>query len=114
MGLGMAINPIQQKRRIPFQVSRASLESNALITNLTMAIPSVATTVNLTADSERIIIHVLSGSAIVYVSFNSLAASTTNGFAIEPGNTFEYDGLSINSFSLIGASASGNVSILAY
>jgi hypothetical protein len=88
--------------------------AQANITNTTAAIPASSTAVTLVAASTNITISTSPGAAILYVDYAN-GTATSGDFAIYPGQSQTFTGVpAITTFKVIGASASGNYSVLAH
>ena len=85
----------------------------ASIVNTTTSIPNTDTAVALGISAKRIKIQLSSGSAIMYVDFAN-GTATSGDYAIPAGGSVDYEGSAITSIHVLGASASGTYSILAY
>lgn len=82
-------------------------------TSLQASIPATSTQVTLTAPSVYIRITNASSSTIMYFSEVSPASTTASGMIL-PLTSYEYSGVPLTSFWVIGSAASGNFGILAH
>jgi len=82
-------------------------------TNTTANIAASDTAVTLSVPSGHIRIQLSSGSAIVYLDLNN-GTATSADYAIPSGGSFEYNGRAIEGFHVLGASATGTISIAAW
>jgi len=84
-------------------------------TSVTVAVTGASQTVTLTALSDTVTISFPAGGA-TYLYFNPFGgAATTANFAIPAGTSYTFNALpSLTSFTVLGASASGNFSVLAH
>lgn len=89
--------------------------AQANIINTTGNVPDSSTTVTLS--STRTYLHVLvktdPAAAVLYVDFAN-GTATTGDFRIEPGSAILIEGVPISAFKIIGASALGTYSVLAW
>lgn len=90
------------------------------ITNVVANIPNVVTKVSLTQPSNVITIINYSSSTgnnvTLAVDFNggTPVIGVGNGIDIPPGASFEYDGVALSSFTLIGSAASDTYAVVAH
>lgn len=96
----------------PVPVSEGGV-AQASITNTTASIAASDTTVTLAAASRHVIIKSDVGAAAIYVDLAN-GTATTADFKIDPAGSVTYEGPAISSFHYIGASAAGNISVLAW
>lgn len=83
-------------------------------TNVTASVPASSTTTILTNASRHVVIETSAAAAILYVRLDSTTATTAN-FAIAPGTQINLEALPlVSSVTVIGASATGTYSILAW
>lgn len=95
-------------------IELGSDRSPSTFTSVTAAVPAVDTSVVLTSPARHIVIKTDTGAAALHVRFDAGTATTSN-FKIDGGGSLSLDGLPlINSINIIGASASGNYSVLAW
>lgn len=90
-------------------------EAQAAIINTTASVPNTSTAVTLSA--TRTYMHVLvktdPSAAVLYVDFAN-GTATTADMRIEPGASVLIEGVPISEFKIIGASATGTYSVLAW
>jgi len=83
-------------------------------TSVTAAIPASSTVVTLTAPSRHVVIKSDASAAVMYIRLDGGTCTSAN-FKIDSGGAVALDGLpGINSVTILGASATGNYSILAW
>lgn len=87
--------------------------AQASIVNTTAAIAAADTAVALGTACRHVIIKSDVGAAAIYVDLAN-GTATTADFKIDPGGSIYYYGQAISSFHYIGASAAGNISVLAW
>jgi hypothetical protein len=92
---------------VPGSVAQAS------ITNTTASVPNTSTTVTLAAASRHVIVKTDPAAAILYVDFAD-GTATSADFRVEPGGAVTIEGPSITTFKILGASATGTYSVLAW
>lgn len=83
------------------------------MTNLTAAIAATSTTVTLANPCVVVTITNNSSSAVINIVLSGTAATATN-YAINPLQSYTYNGPPITAVSIIGTASSGNYSILSY
>lgn len=83
--------------------------------NTTASVPDTSTTITLS--STRTYLHVLvktdPAAAVLYVDFAN-GTATSGDFRVEPGGAILIEGVPISAFKIIGASALGTYSVLAW
>lgn len=90
-------------------------QNQAEIVNIRAAIPNTSTAVNLGVPCANIKFQLDASSSILHLALHTKAGpATTSMYAIPSGGTFHYQGPPIETFYIIGATATGNYNILAW
>lgn len=112
--LAAGIGPVPVNYTNPLPVISGGLpagsiySSNASITNSPI-------TITFTTPCSTIDIATSSGAANLYINFSGIAASGGSGdFILFGGAAFTYAGQALSSISILGASATGTVTICAH
>jgi len=88
--------------------------AQASIINTTDNIPNTSTTVTLAQACTHVLVKTPSTAAILYIDFANGAAATSADFQLDPGAGILIEGPSITTFKILGASATGTYSVLAW
>lgn len=90
-------------------------QNQAEIVNVRAAIPSSSTAVNLGVPCQNIKIQLDASSALLHIALHTKAGpATTSHYAIPSGGAFHYQGPAIETFYIIGASATGNYNLMGW
>ena len=96
----------------PFNIQQPSVAA-ASITSTNGNVPNTATTVTFTAPSTHWSIVTSSGAANLYFTWTGSDATNSNAI-LYPGVIFNYNGPAVSAISILGASATGTYSVVAY